>query len=161
MQMKPCYTCRQIKPLSEFYAHSEMADGHENQCKSCVKQIEKARWEKNKTNPEWLMKERERKRIEQQRRRDAGLVPPVTYEAIKKWSLKNPHKVRAHNFVNRANRRPPKPQGCEQCGAGGILHKHHDDYSKPMDIRWLCPKCHGKLHRKDFVSTVNQGQQQL
>jgi hypothetical protein len=29
---------------------------------------------------------------------------------------------------------------CETCGA--FAHAHHDDYSRPLDVRWFCPRCH-------------------
>jgi hypothetical protein len=40
---------------------------------------------------------------------------------------------------------------CEQCGAKPTqqnLNGHHDDYSKPFEVRWLCASCHAKLHPK-------------
>jgi ribosomal protein S27AE len=36
-------------------------------------------------------------------------------------------------------------QPCEQCGAEPG-HAHHDDYSKPLDVRWLCRPCHTEHH---------------
>jgi hypothetical protein len=36
-------------------------------------------------------------------------------------------------------------QPCEVCGATKV-HGHHDDYTKPLDVRWLCPLHHRRLH---------------
>lgn len=36
---------------------------------------------------------------------------------------------------------------CEVCGADKT-HAHHDDYSKPLDVRWLCPMHHREHHAK-------------
>ena len=40
-----------------------------------------------------------------------------------------------------------KPKTCPQCGRGGKINAHHDDYNKPLDIIWLCQGCHVRLHR--------------
>jgi len=38
-----------------------------------------------------------------------------------------------------------KKQSCEVCGEIKALG-HHDDYDKPLEVRWLCPKHHIELH---------------
>lgn len=41
-----------------------------------------------------------------------------------------------------------KPETCEQCGAGGYIEGHHEDYSKPLELVWLCGTCHKAKHAK-------------
>ncbi len=38
--------------------------------------------------------------------------------------------------------------GCEVCG--GKAHAHHEDYSKPLEVRWLCAMHHGREHRREI-----------
>lgn len=40
-------------------------------------------------------------------------------------------------------------QPCERCGEGKV-DAHHNDYSRPLDVRWLCRKHHGEEHRRDL-----------
>lgn len=37
---------------------------------------------------------------------------------------------------------------CEVCGVMSNLHRHHSDYSKPYEVKILCSKHHGYIHRK-------------
>lgn len=39
-----------------------------------------------------------------------------------------------------------KRQPCEVCGTSKV-EGHHDDYSKPLDVRWLCPTHHRAIHQ--------------
>jgi hypothetical protein len=38
------------------------------------------------------------------------------------------------------------PKACENCSRAAKLEMHHPDYSKPLDVIWLCKPCHGDLH---------------
>lgn len=39
-------------------------------------------------------------------------------------------------------------QPCEICGSVEV-HKHHEDYSRPLDVRWLCVPCHSEIHMNE------------
>jgi len=38
------------------------------------------------------------------------------------------------------------PQPCQKCGSTKHIHAHHEDYSKPLDVVWLCSRCHRLRH---------------
>jgi len=35
---------------------------------------------------------------------------------------------------------------CQICSSTENLHRHHHDYSKPIDVQIICQKCHGRQH---------------
>lgn len=43
-------------------------------------------------------------------------------------------------------------QSCEICGNENA-EKHHDDYSKPLQVRWFCRSCHLNFHKQKAYST--------
>ena len=40
---------------------------------------------------------------------------------------------------------------CDCCGALLPLEAHHDDYNYPLNVRWLCKKCHTEWHASHEV----------
>lgn len=64
-KQKECFKCSEVKPLSEFYKHSEMADGTVNKCKACNKKDNVENWHKKR--PEKVAYDRTRHRYSIQR----------------------------------------------------------------------------------------------
>jgi len=44
-----------------------------------------------------------------------------------------------------------KPKKCEQCGEIKPVEAHHQNYDKPLEIRWLCRECHKKTYNDGWV----------
>lgn len=73
-------------------------------------------------------------------------------ERLSNWRANNQEKTRTHSAVLQAMRTKAimKPTDCECCGKQGVtLDGHHDDYAKPLEIRWLCRQCHNDWHRQN------------
>jgi len=132
--MKTCFKCGQGKPLSQFYKHKGMADGHLNKCKDCGKADVRANRRKN---------------LEYYRAYDRARGSGQTAEYRKQYARAYPNKARAHRKVAyhlRAGNLHPEP--CEVCGAVEHVHAHHDDYLQPLNVRWLCAAHHREWHDK-------------
>lgn len=129
--MQLCRVCLEEKPLSDFYAMKNMKSGHMSKCKECFKKEMHAARERN---------------IEHYREYDRNRGSRMTNDDLRKQRALHPHWTRAHNAVNKAVRSGKlikKP--CEVCGAF-FVHAHHPDYSKPLEVVWLCPLHHRQVH---------------
>ena len=137
--MKKCFKCEKEKPYSEFYKHKKMKDGYLGKCKECTK---KDAVEHREANIDEIREyDRERSKLPHRVKRNV--------ENTKKFREQFPHKYKAHSLVGNAVRdgRLVKPDKCPVCNETRQIEGHHDDYSKPLNVKWLCAKCHRQLHR--------------
>tara|TARA_R110000787_G_scaffold56390_2_gene129641 strand:- start:768 stop:1175 length:408 start_codon:yes stop_codon:yes gene_type:complete len=128
---KKCFKCGNTKSFSEFYKHKKMTDGRLGKCKECTKKDST----KNRGKNLERIREYDRKRGNRQ-----------TPEYQRECRKKNPGKYKAQSAVNNAVRDKrlfKKP--CEVCGEEKV-HGHHEDYSKPLEVIWLCPIHHKEIH---------------
>lgn len=126
---KICSTCGEEKPLRSF---SIAAKGkRHSQCHSC-------RYRSVMSDPV-----RAERRREQQRER-SKYVPGRRTHIIPSHDTA---RVKLRQAVRSG--KVAKPSTCSECGKGGCrIEGHHEDYSRPFDVIWLCTLCHGKRHRK-------------
>lgn len=139
---KKCFKCEIEKDISLFYKHKGMADGHIGKCKECTKNDVKKRY----YNPDSLEKiieyeklryknpERKKKLLEYQRKRRLKFPE-------KNMSRQKIAKLLASGKINK--------ERCIKCGNINT-EAHHKDYSKPLDIIWLCRKHHKEIHNCNY-----------
>ena len=152
---KKCFKCGVHKPLSEFYKHKMMADGYLNKCKDCAKtDVRRNRDEKLDYYREYDRQrannpERVKARLDYAQSEEGKISQT---EAKKRWIENNLIKRAAQTMIKNYLRSRPHlvKENCESCGTKSErIHKHHDDYSKPLEVRFLCPKCHSKWHKEN------------
>lgn len=73
--------------------------------------------------------------------------PKLVRKAVDDWRARNPLKAAAHFAVMYALKgghiqRSP----CTVCGSEKV-QAHHHDYSKPLEVEWLCSLHHSVAHR--------------
>jgi hypothetical protein len=150
---KECFKCHVTKPLTDFYAHSGMADGRLGKCKECSKKDVKNNYTTNKD----YYQEYDRQRAQLPHRVEARKEYASTEEgresgnrAKKRWAKNNREKAKATWTVNNAIRDGKLERGaeCSVCHSTKNVEAHHEDYSKPLEIVWLCKKHHWDADEK-------------
>lgn len=120
-------------------------------CYKCKHRAAQREWYRSLTldeRREWMArrdkdKQRARDRARHQRPERKAYVA----EKARLWRQRYPERAKAHFAVSNAIRDGKLQKGpCEVCGDGRV-HGHHDDYTKPLEVRWLCPKHHAQHHQ--------------
>jgi hypothetical protein len=75
-----------------------------------------------------------------------GGYRPIDY--VRKFRAENPEKRLVQNRVYHAVKTGKliRPDACSQCGKRCKPDAHHQDYSKPLEVTWVCRKCHVDIH---------------
>ena len=150
---KQCFKCLKRRNVKHFYAHPETADGLLGKCKECTKANSASN---RKANHEYYVAY-DKKRNQLLHRIEARAEYAATEQGRERgnaakhaWSDRNPEKRKASVAANNALRdgRLERKTKCEICGGEKNIEKHHDDYNKPLEVRWLCKRHHWEADRK-------------
>lgn len=133
--MKSCSRCGVEKEYDEFQVRRASRDGLTAACKSCLSDYDSSRL-------------RDPKRMAARaayQKTESGKLRHL--EACSRWVEKNQVKRAAHILVgNRVAAGKIERLPCEVCGCVDV-DAHHDDYSQPLSVRWLCVTHHNEWHR--------------
>lgn len=130
-----CRVCGEIKPTGMFYAGQLRKTELIGECKDCTRARVRLRAANSPKVAEY-----------EKARRSDPLRKSRHNDRTKQWRLDNPLARKAHIAVGVAVRaRKLERQPCLFCGAEKV-NAHHRDYTKPLEVIWLCARCHVRLH---------------
>lgn len=156
---KTCGRCGVEQPIDNFGLHKR--DGRQSWCRNCKR--EKAN-EYYRTNPEKYKARAAARPAEakaaassryRSRNRDAVNAKTAEYFRSqpdswhrRRYLLEKARTGCACNHViNRVRRGVMEREPCEVCGTTIEVQGHHDDYNKPLSVRWLCVTHHAAWHK--------------
>ena len=133
MNEKKCKDCGIIKPLTEFYkcSHGPVAY-YQSYCKVCDK----------KRSHNSYVKNIEVNRLKRAKWQIENMALHTRH--VKAYDSRHPERKAAHIKARLIS----MPERCEQCGHVSKIYKHHPDYKKPEDVKFLCINCHKKEHNR-------------
>lgn len=127
--VKTCFKCGIEKPITDFYVHPQMSDGRLNKCKACTREDVRRNYESN---------------VEHYR----------AYDKERGFRAYDLQKIRVRRAVRDALASGALAKGLCEVGRGcaGRIEAHHDDYKKPLVVRWLCKCHHAEIHTVEEVA---------
>ena len=144
--VKICFKCERTLPMRMFYTHSETRDGRLGKCKQCTKEDTKQNYIKN----------RDKIRAYNKARNQMPTRKAYKQKNDKRLRAEQPEKTKSRRIYQRALKSGKLiRESCFYCGASKV-EGHHDDYEKPLEVRWVCFKCHREKEHGQIVGSVPQ-----
>lgn len=134
---KLCIYCGLVKKKDQFGKRQKRKDKLNSYCITCVKVTSSLYYYNNKSNR------------------------PI----VALYRSKYPLRVHANKRADRAVEEGEliSPNICEDCGVEDFsLHKHHTNYTEPLNVTWLCSGCHLARHKpQERVKIVDPDTQRI
>jgi len=151
-----CSHCKELLEVDLAFWRRQGGQGRIIQpCRACTRlkprdrDPEKRKIQTKRYREQWPEKVREIARRARQRK-------PEVYSAnAKRWTLKNKERLSVRSIAGGITYRAIKngilirPDTCSDCGGPGFIEAAHGDYSRPLDVRWLCRSCHRKWDKAE------------
>src|SRR3990167_11187577 len=136
---KQCSRCSILRPLEAFSRNTRSGDGRHGWCKDCFRG--------------WV--------------KETGYRAVATAAARTRYRRSEKSRAARRAWASRKHKRDPVyrfkvkargltaaaigvgvliPRPCEDCGSTDV-QAHHTDYSRPLEVRWLCVAHHRAVHR--------------
>ncbi len=132
MKEKKCSRCKEVRPITDFWKNKTKNDGYNYVCRICYRDTDRKRYYKD---------------VKQSRK--------AKNEMSRKMAEKYPDRFRARRLLRYAVKIGSIEKfPCEVCEKEKS-EGHHDDYGKPLEVKWLCSMCHSDLHRIKKLQKIN------
>lgn len=146
---KKCSKCGTEKPVEDFLSEKKALDGLKAECGDCLR-VRSRNFSRNNRD---AIRERNAAAMTEEKRQKRNEDARSKYHSMTD-EQRIRRKARAKLFYFLSEGRIKKLP-CEVCGNQEV-EAHHDDYSKPLEVKWLCIKHHGVVHRKYERENVRQ-----
>lgn len=138
MENQICSKCGRTLPITEFNWANKKTGKRQTVCRKCFSEYNKVRYA---SNPDKF-----KSAVKSYRENN----PEKVLETRLATNSKHPTKQNAQKCVESAIKAGVlvKPDVCYGCGCSDSEHRieaHHHDYSKPLEVIWLCTPCHRKM----------------
>lgn len=164
---KNCSKCKECKSISCFYKQKNGLYERTAECKECRKnrsrtwgQINKEQKNSRAKISRKLIDRREEQKIWREKnpfyfKEYYKQNREIRLECNRRFLRNNPERYEFYKIYNVAKRKGLliNPNQCQVCGVDNVkIFGHHFDYTKPLQVTWLCRNCHNDIHkRKKFT----------
>ena len=141
IELKKCNSCKEVKTVDNFY-WVRRRNNRFHICKVCATAKKRDEYPKARDSRKVKMREYSKEWVKRVGGKEYanGMAKKMMAKYPEKWKARS----QLRNAVKLGN---IQKQFCRVCGEIKV-QGHHDDYSKPFDVIWLCQQHHTKKHDK-------------